>query len=499
MLEAAASRTLYSKAIFLFHFAFLCMTIFAFMLINAGQSHAAQEVYPNKYAALVMDSDTGLILYQKNANKRLHPASLTKMMTLLMLFDAIDDGKVRLHSKIRMSEHAASMVPSKLGIPPGDTIKVEDAIYALITKSANDVAVAVAEKLGGSEENFANMMTRKARQLGMSRTRFRNASGLHDPKQISTARDMGRLGRALVTDYRRHYHYFSRKTFTYKGKTYRGHNRLMDTYPGMDGLKTGYIMASGFNLVSSAKINNRRLIGVVFGGKTAKSRNARMEKLLDLGFRRVGEVNIAASSVPIPARKPGSTSNSILAQNILPTGDSLPVANVEISTEKPTTNWSRWAMLDAMADNSVFNRMIGEGDYDSSIRSRIETGLIAISSQMGEKIPSYVFDSRESLSNTFPPTQPAIKTHAMYSPSSDNAWSIQVGAFSSRERTNKALAQTIQKLPLSLKNGKATIAPKQTKSGWIYRARIGGYTRIAADEACKILSDCIVLAPVKIR
>jgi D-alanyl-D-alanine carboxypeptidase len=494
MLKAMAYKTTFSSALFSIRVASFCMLVAVFTLTLFNNAHAAQEVYPNKYAAFVMDADTGLILYQKNANKRLHPASLTKMMTLLMLFDAIDNGKIRMHSRITMSKHAASMVPSKLGLAPGETIKVEDAIYALVTKSANDVAVAVAEKIGGSEERFANMMTKKARILGMSKTRFRNASGLHDPKQVSSARDMGRLGRIMVKDYSRYYHYFSAKTFTYKGKTYRGHNRLMDTYPGMDGLKTGYISASGFNLVSSAKINNRRLVGVVFGGKTSKSRNARMEKLLDLGFRRIGEVNIAVSSVPIPTRKP--ITNTELAA-IINSNNTDNGASSEAATDpKKSTNWTRWAMLDAMADNSVFNRMIGEGDYDSSIRSRIETGLIAVSSIMGEKIPSYVFDAEVS-SAPIAPSIPPIKKNALYSPSAQDSWTIQVGAFSSRSRTNQALSKTFSKLPLSLKNGKATIAPKQTRSGWIYRARIAGYTKIAANEACKILSDCLVLQPVK--
>ncbi len=500
MLETVASKTLFSRATFSFNIAFFCMLLITFTLSNIGIASATQEVYPNKYAAFVMDSDTGLILYRKNSNKRLHPASLTKMMTLLMLFDAIEHGKLRMHSRIRISKHAASMVPSKLGLKPGETIKVEDAIYALVTKSANDIAVAVAEKLGGSERQFANMMTKKARTLGMSRTRFRNASGLHDPKQVSSARDMARLARTIIVDYKRYYHYFSTRKFTYQGKTYRSHNRLMDSYPGMDGMKTGYILASGFNLVSSATINNRRLIGVVFGGKTAKSRNARMEKLLNLGFNKIGEVNIAVSSAPIPARKPNAQGEVTFAQGSLTNGNALPQETTTSMEEKKITkaptNWSRWAMLDAMADNSVFNRMIGQGDYDNSIRNRIETGLIAISSQMGEKIPSYVFDTDVNTTATVK-SPPTIKESALYSPSSGDSWTIQVGAFSSRKRTNEALAQTISKLPLSFKNGKATIAPKQTRSGWIYRARISGYTKVAANEACRILSDCIVLSPVK--
>lgn len=217
-----------------------------------------------------MDASTGKILSQSNADKMLHPASLTKVMTLLMLFDAIDSGKIKLNDRIYMSRTAASMVPSKLNIPAGSYILVKDAIYALVTKSANDVAVAIAEKLGKTESRFAMMMTKKARQMGMNRTRFMNASGLHHPKQVTTARDMAKMGRYLIAIQPRYYRYFATQSFKYRGKSYRNHNRLLGQYNGMDGIKTGYIQASGFNLLASAKRRDKRLIGVVFGGVLQK-------------------------------------------------------------------------------------------------------------------------------------------------------------------------------------------------------------------------------------
>ncbi len=479
------------------HIALSMLIFLSAATLTPVSAQAKGEVYPEKYSAFVMDSDTGLILYKRNANKKLHPASLTKMMTLLMLFDAINQRKLRMHSRIRISEHAASMVPSKIGLKPGETIRVKDAIPALITKSANDIAVAVAEKIGGSEERFAKMMTKKARSIGMSRTRFKNASGLHDPQQVSTARDMARLSRMLIINYRDYYHYFSVKEFTYKGKHYRGHNRLMDTYAGMDGMKTGYISASGFNLAASAKRNNRRIIGVVFGGKTGRSRNARMEKLLDYGFNKIGEVNIS-SIIPTPKRKPHLPSASELIKTLAANDNALPIIAPSAPIEAKETNWSRWAMLDAMAKDSVFSRMAGEGDYDSSIRSRIETGLISISAHMGEKIPSYVFDNdnNDALQSTkLVPSPEPTKQAAYYTPSADGSWAIQIGAFSSRENTNKALARGLKSLPVAFKGGKATIAPLQTDNGWIYRARIQGYTKVAAKEACRIISDCVVVAP----
>ena len=213
----------------------------------------------NRYASIVMDADTGVVLSESNSNKKLHPASLTKVMTLLMLFEAMDNGQIGLRDQIRVSKHAASMVPSKLDLPAGSTIKVQDAIYAMVTKSANDVAVAVAERLGGTERGFARMMTRRAHELGMSNTTFVNASGLHDPQQVSSARDMALLARTVINQHRGYYRYFSTANFTYKGRSYHNHNRLMETYKGMDGMKTGYVGTSGFNLVASAVRNDRTI------------------------------------------------------------------------------------------------------------------------------------------------------------------------------------------------------------------------------------------------
>lgn len=256
------------------------------------------------YSALVVDPDTGAVLHENAADKLLHPASLTKVMTLIMLFDALKRGRIRMHDRMYVSAYAQGMIPSKIGLEAGESIRVRDAIAALATKSANDVAAVVAEHLGGSEKNFARMMTFRARQIGMKDTVFMNASGLHHKRQVSTARDMAVMAQFLIDDYRYYYKFFGQTEFTYRGVTYRSHNRLMETYSGMDGLKTGYISASGFNLISSAVRDGRRLIAVVFGGKTAKSRNAQMAKLLDHGFSRLRDIRIAAHVVPAPDAKP---------------------------------------------------------------------------------------------------------------------------------------------------------------------------------------------------
>ncbi len=463
-----ASLFLFAATMFLFTFTYI-----------PNASHAAVN---KKYAAFIMDADTGLILHRENANKSLYPASLTKMMTLILTFDALDNGKLRLNSRISISKHAASMIPSKLGLKPGSTIRVKDAIYALSTKSANDIAVALAERLGGSEKSFAIMMTKKARKLGMTRTRFKNASGLHDPRQVTTARDMARLGRVMVTTYKKHYHYFSKKSFTYNGKIYRSHNKLMNTYVGMDGLKTGYIRQSGFNLVASAVRHDRRLVGVVLGGKTGKSRNAQMEKLLDRAFLRIGTLQIANYKTPIPRRKPIYSSTQVAFA-----GSYLPPTTPE--KKKPTNNinQSRWAMLNTENDDSMFSRMIGQGDYDIEVRNRIETGLIAISAQMGEDIPDYILSSSNSNMQT-------IQISTMPKKQSGK-WAIQIGAFSTRESTNKAITKSIKKLPAYLNHNKSIVAPSKTSKGWIFKGRLYGYTKESANDACRILNDCITISP----
>ncbi len=431
-----------------------------------GWPGAAEARGNTKYASIVMDADTGMILRQRNADKSLHPASLTKIMTLVLAFEAIENGELSLRDRVVISRHAADMIPSKLGLPVGSSIRVEDAIYALITKSANDVAVALAEKIGGTESNFARYMTVRAHQIGMSRTRFRNASGLHHPKQVSTARDMARLAQYVLNTYPQYYHYFSTKRFSYRGKTYRNHNRLMESYSGMDGFKTGYIRASGFNLVASAKRNDRRIIGVVFGGRTAKTRNAHMQKILDEGFSKLGRMMIARAA-PIPPRKPaGLTRLASLS----------PAAGIE--------EFGRWADLNPILQSQAFSALIGEGDYDPAETRRLETGLMAIAAVKGfEQSPPPV---RQAVA-----ARPAVvKTPSYY----DN-WSIQVGAFSSRVKTDNVIRTAQRALPRELAGAKPVIVPLKTGTGWLFRGRLSGYSKQQAERACAILKECLTISP----
>jgi len=249
---------------------------------------AAAQIGSDRYASFVMDGRTGQPLGGVSADEPRYPASLTKMMTLYMLFEAMREGRVTMNSRIYISEEANSRQPSKLGVPPGMTIPVDVAIYALTMKSANDVAVAVGEALGGSEQRFAQLMTQKARQLGMTNTTFRNASGLPDFDQTTTARDMATLGRRLFLDYPERWHYFGNPTIRAGNYAFRSHNRMLSEYEGVDGVKTGFINASGFNNVVSAQRGGQRVFVSVFGGASWVERDRHAALLLDDGFARLG-------------------------------------------------------------------------------------------------------------------------------------------------------------------------------------------------------------------
>jgi len=249
-----------------------------------GKHHrggGAVASYTPPYADLVIDANSGAVLHAENADSLRHPASLTKIMTLYLLFEQLEAGKLRLDSRMEVSERAAQQAPSKLGLAPGQTIMVEDAIRALVTKSANDAAVVIAETIGGDEDAFARLMTRKARALGMTRTVYNNASGLPDEEQLTTARDQVTLGRAIQDRFPRYYAYFKTPSFVYQGHAIRNHNRLLGKVEGVDGIKTGYTRASGFNLVTSMRRGNRHIVAAVLGGTSGASRDARMRSLVE--------------------------------------------------------------------------------------------------------------------------------------------------------------------------------------------------------------------------
>lgn len=387
----------------------------------------------NRYASIVMDAETGQILSQSNPDKQLYPASLTKVMTLLLTFEAMENGQLSLRDRVPMTKRAVNMPPSKIGLPLGTSLRVEDAIYALVTKSANDVAVALGEKIGGSEPRFATMMTRKAREIGMNSTRFTNASGWHDPKQVSSARDMAILARYVIYRYPQHYHYFSTKNFTFQGKSYRNHNRLMNEYAGMDGLKTGYVGASGFNLVASAKRGNKRLIGVVFGGRSTASRNAHMAQLLDRGFSGQG------------IKQPLLVSDAAIKQETATRIAALRKAPL-VPGRKPLTD-TQLAAAQTAPNTDTLDESVSQGDFDSA-----ELTI-------------------------------------------DRPWAIQIGAFASRVQTDKAIRAAMNVLPASLNEVQPVIVPLKTAEGWMFRGRLSGYTKEQAESACARLHECLTVSP----
>ncbi len=251
------------------------------------------------YASIVYDVDRAMVLHEANADAHTQPASLTKIMTLYMVFAALDAGRLTLSQKLPVSAHAACMQPTRLGLRKRQTIVARDAILALITHSANDAAVVLAEAIGNTEAQFAERMTREARRIGMLDTSFHNASGLPDRRQHTSARDMLRLGVALMRRFPHHYRLFSTTRFTFKGRSYRNHNRLLGRYPGTDGIKTGYVRASGFNLVASATRDGHRLIGVVLGGRSAAWRDRHMSGLLDVAFASLARSKTSARPVSL--------------------------------------------------------------------------------------------------------------------------------------------------------------------------------------------------------
>ena len=283
--------------------------MFAAALVALPGRGAEAQIGSARYSAIVMEARTGTVLIDAGADEPRFPASLTKMMTVYMAFEALRDGKTQLNSRVVMSDHAASRPPSKLGIPPGGSLTVEQAILALVTKSANDVAAALGEHIGGSEERFAQMMTMRARSLGMTQTRFRNASGLPDFEQVTTARDMATLGRRLFIDFPNRYHYFGTVHFAWGRAQIRNHNRMLGDYDGADGIKTGFINASGFNIVTSAQRDGVRLVGATFGGSSWVERDRHMGALLDQGFSRMGVAPRAPSSVMAAAAAPAPRRN----------------------------------------------------------------------------------------------------------------------------------------------------------------------------------------------
>ena len=346
----------------------------------------------NNYAAIVVDAKTGEVLFSRNADLRRYPASLTKMMTLYLIFEDLERGKISLSSRLSVSTNAANQAPSKLGLAAGSTIRVEDAILALVTKSANDVAMAVAENLSASAAAFAQRMTSTARSLGMNSTTFRNPHGLPDSGQITTARDMATLGRALQDRFPQYFGYFSTRSFTWNGVTYSNHNNLLGNVTSVDGIKTGYTRASGYNLVTSLKRDNRHVVAVVMGGNSSASRDQHMRDLiaayLPRAYAGLRTAPLVVASpldlipVPLPRANPART-DPVVTAAITPPEPILPAAEGDFDPMQPPPPLPiGWAIQigafpsEAAAYERLTEATLLEGTLLASVTPRTETVIV---------------------------------------------------------------------------------------------------------------------------
>jgi D-alanyl-D-alanine carboxypeptidase len=298
-----------------------------------GHRHASLEDYSPPFASIVVDGNSGAVLQAASPDALRHPASLTKVMTLYLLFERLESGRLRLDSALKVSEHASEQAPTKLGLKPGQTINVEDAIKGIVTKSANDAAVAVAENLGGDEESFAKLMTQKAHALGMAHTIYVNASGLPDDDQVTTARDQSILGRAIQERFPRYYRYFSTESFVYHGEAMRNHNHLLGAVDGVDGIKTGFTRASGFNLLTSLHRDGRYLVAVVMGGPSASERDERMRELIGAHIKEAAARRTAPMVAEVAERREEASAKSPASRT-----DRAATTNVEPRTAASTTS-----------------------------------------------------------------------------------------------------------------------------------------------------------------
>lgn len=434
-------------------------------------------------ASIVIDANTDTVISQDRPDRLLHPASMSKLMTLYLAFDALEAGRISLQRTFPVSAHAESMSPTKLNLVAGQKISVEDLILSMVTLSANDSAVVLAEGLGGSEDRFAQLMTRKAHQLGMVNSNFRNANGLPDPGQISTARDMAILCRALIRHFPQYYHYFSVREFTYNGIEHANHNHLMSRYEGMDGLKTGLTNASGFNLAASAVRNGRRLIGVVFGGTSAVQRDDYMAALLDDGFRKSSNVAMTtAVPPPVPGHKPseliGAGGAATVAQ--LPPPPAAPASKPIAEIAGPEKAGQNGVALNAQRPKTIAELSAATGQGDVEVPDDVKP--VPKSKASGERVAMLVTPK-----SRHEKTKKAAVVEAR--------WSIQVGAYATREATEAAIKQAIKKAPSLLKNAKVVVAALPQKHGTIYRGRLSGLEAGDARKACRLLTHCLTVPP----
>jgi D-alanyl-D-alanine carboxypeptidase len=421
--------------------------------------HAPPAPYVEKYAAIVLDAATGRVLHEQMSMETRYPASLTKMMTLYLLFEQLQKGSLSLSTPLTASSYACSQEPTRLGLRPGDQVTIEDAVKALVVRSANDVAVMVAEQIAGSEYHFAQRMTQKARELGMATTVFANASGLPDPYQRSNAWELALLSRRLITDFPQFYPYFRSQSFYWGGRSFEGHNKLLRFFDGADGLKTGYTRVSGYNLASSAARQGTRLIAVVMGGRSARDRDVRSAELLEsefgkLGLGRPAPVIMAMSPLVLDDEEAAAAEQS--ASSFRPDGVSpvvVPAANqppVRPNGEPVSSVVNPEAPVQASLSSG--SRELGQGDTSGQVRS---------------------------------------------APVVAGQWGIQVGAHINRERAEEQLRDVQARMRDLLGKARSAIVELDVRGETFHRVRFGAFTPRKAEQLCDQLqkrgTSCLVV------
>jgi D-alanyl-D-alanine carboxypeptidase len=499
---------------------------------------------PNRnFAAIVVDGNSGEILYARDEDAPRHPASITKVMTLYLLFEQLERGRLSLDSEIPVSRHAAAQKPTKLGLRPGETIIVEDAIKAVVTRSANDIAVAIAEAIGGDEDRFADLMTRKAHELGMSRTRFVNASGLPDDAQITTARDLATLGRVIQERFPRYYRYFSTHAFYYAGATILNHNHLMDRVEGMDGIKTGYTRASGFNLLTSVKRNGHYILAVVMGGVSAPSRDRIMANLIEDQIDNGASIRTAsaisgnrppdlpprprtdappgaepdlpmrpqmrqeAQDTPRPAPKPllaYAEGGAAMASNVQALAKPVRVASIapDAPVEKPRPAAAaglirQMPVIDATATirqpPSSIDALAKTAALEGPTTQFRDGALASAPSVKGWIVgPAPAKDRRPAEQPAFAKAEPApaasLKAAESRRPAAARSgWMIQIGATDDLAKANALLAKAKIEGRKTLSAAQPFTEAVQKGSETLYRARFAGLEADSAELACKTL------------
>jgi D-alanyl-D-alanine carboxypeptidase len=473
----------------------LTLGLTAVLAISSNLFFASRAEANPVASSIVVDAATGDVLSASNADAQTYPASLTKMMTLYLLFEALDKGKIKLSDQIVFSDYAASRAATNLNVQDGDSIRVETAILAVVVRSANDVATAIGERLGGSEWTFAKQMTAKAQALGMSNTIFRNACGLPDPGQHTTARDMAILGVALLRDYPQYYRYFSSNSFSYRGVNYTGHNRVLRKFAGADGIKTGYIRASGFNLVTSAERNGRRLVGVVLGGISPTVRDKQMMALMTKGFGNatgIGQTLMAkapASAKPAAAGAKPVEVASVAAPQLAPAPAAANMAAPKVAAAKV-------GEPKAVAPNVIYlENRAPEGDSeDAAVDQAAQDPIADQITASNDILPVLKPGSTVTLTSAGGPDEQAIAN--VWHPAGDT-YGIQVGAYSQFQPAQKAAAKASQALPSLLADARVVIDQGKGSGGSLYRARVMGLSKADAEQACAKLraksADCMVL------